>query len=456
MQMGMGLPQMQLGMPPMMAPGMGFPGVGMVPPPPGMGMPMPIGFPMGMAMQMPMGMGMPGVQPPQMREPPWFAVFKDVDIRELEYPRNIFVYAVKKGTEFKRPADNKLDDPDAPLVGCQSIFFFDVPGGCANCKVNPILQIAIDITQGLRDLNLRPSEAVLHVLVESADGEVKLREETPVPEPKLKGPRFTTMSELLSQEKKDEAVEDIKELQKILEGLGETDAGTVGGDWQAAGGNNGDFGPMTEAAIKNMQKKAGLKEDGVAGPLTKRALLSSGLHKDDLQVGEKLKADPGSTVTWSLASDNVPVQLTLDKLVEELQSAFDQWGEAANLKFKQAESSAKGDIAIDFSNCLGEGEDTTYDGPGGALANATPSSITFDSNERWELQCCPHPHRKFMDWDEMFFYFLPVAIHEIGHVLGLCHSTEPTDVMSPYYIRDRVKLSAGDVARVKEIWCPAS
>ena len=88
-----------------------------------------------------------------------------------------------------------------------------------------------------------------------------------------------------------------------------------------------------------------------------------------------------------------------------------------------------------------------YDGVGHAFMNASPAPFaTFDAREDWLLQG--------MQQTPGAFYLLPVALHEIGHCLGLAHGA-PAQVMSPYYVANRVALTPADVVAAKAAATPS-
>ena len=115
----------------------------------------------------------------------------------------------------------------------------------------------------------------------------------------------------------------------------------------------------------------------------------------------------GGTVTWAV--DDSISQTDL----QSINAAFAEWSEVANIQFQQVSSTAASDIdfsegAIDgASNVLGV---TSYSFSGGQLQNA---DIEFDSADN-------------LSGSE----FSLVAIHEIGHAIGLGHFNDDPAVMN--------------------------
>ncbi|KAK7231063.1 metalloendopeptidase [Aureococcus anophagefferens] len=370
--------------------------------------------------------------PPQMREMPYFATFPAVDVTKLELgPCSLHVYVVRAGDAFAAPAGDDRALLEAPgYAGSCDVFFIDNPAGCANCATRPPFDEHVDVTAALRALDLRPKDVALHVLVTfPRGGDAKPAADVPgVPTPVLKGPRLASMENSV---KEGDADDDAAEVLKLL------------GKEPGAG-----FTAEVSDEVKKIQRAAGLVDDGVVGPKTKPLLLNN-FHGDDLAPEGAASWKPGDTVGWTIELDTVPPSLDAAALGEVAAAQFAKWSAATGIAFARDDAAPKLTLAWKLTS----NKDVAFsDGPGGQLANATLETIVFDKAEKWELDGRPHPRRKF-DGEPGFFdpYFkvAPVLLHEIGHVLGLDHSSDPSDVMAPYYMASKLELTDADVAKAK-------
>ncbi|KAF2363390.1 Hemopexin-like repeat protein [Trinorchestia longiramus] len=114
----------------------------------------------------------------------------------------------------------------------------------------------------------------------------------------------------------------------------------------------------------------------------------------------------------------------------ELHKAFETWSSYARLNFTHVPD-RDADIIIYFAE-YDHYDGYPFDGQGGTLAHAYypyefghyGGDIHFDESEKWAI----NPKDEFSGLD-----FFTVAVHEIGHSLGLAHSYVRSSIMFPYY-----------------------
>lgn len=155
-----------------------------------------------------------------------------------------------------------------------------------------------------------------------------------------------------------------------------------------------------------------------------------------------------SKKTISYAFVNNTNALPGDREHELVRQAFAIWAEHVPLTFVETADNGRADIEIGWFSGS-HGGDENFDGPGGILAYANIPNpygerqlvLRFDNDESWS----ENPSRRQVD-------MLTVAIHEIGHCLGLDHSSDRDAVMFASYDGEHGFLDNDDVAGVQSLY----
>ncbi|KAL5723776.1 hypothetical protein ACHQM5_007130 [Ranunculus cassubicifolius] len=127
--------------------------------------------------------------------------------------------------------------------------------------------------------------------------------------------------------------------------------------------------------------------------------------------------------------------------------AFAKWAAVSQFKFTEAKNGSDADMEIGFHR-LDHGDNSPFNGTGGVLAHAyapTIGEFHYNADESWSTN--PDPGMDEFDLES-------IAIHEIGHLLGLGHSEFPDAVMWGSYApgaRRRV-LAQDDIQGIQTLY----
>lgn len=143
-------------------------------------------------------------------------------------------------------------------------------------------------------------------------------------------------------------------------------------------------------------------------------------------------------------TDDIPGAVEHDAV----RRAFRTWEAVTKLDFAEVTSGA---ADIEISWWYGDhGDGLAFDDTGGTLAHAGPPNwpntsvrgkLHFDDSETWSLDAAPGT----IDLET-------VALHEIGHNLGLMHSAVTGAVMYEYYVGVRRYLHFDDIEGIRSLY----
>lgn len=218
--------------------------------------------------------------------------------------------------------------------------------------------------------------------------------------------------------------------------------------------NWGLFDEATERAVKDCQGVIGIKSDGVVGPITKSFLKTRRCGVPD-RLPANMALAAASNCRWGTYDLTyrilrLPPALEATRSRQLIEESFLAWSSVCILSFSEVMSDESAHISISWERPQYWGTSTQLGPEVYAYAHLPchperPGEILMDREEEW------------LDDDRSEgadgYYVRLNTIHEIGHAIGLGHSSIEIDIMYPYPQRAGIReLAAGDINGVQRLY----